>query len=207
MLKADYQAALSCLRKNRWLFLGVAVGFFTITFLSGIIFYLAFSQNPSLLEEMMSWVNELLGSKEIIDEYGKMNVFRLFLANFMAVTHSILLGLLPFFYLPVLALLLNAVLIGVVGAAALLLGMPPMALVASLVPHGIFELPALILGAGIGLRLCHSLVRRMLRRPEPKFTVLVCDLVRVLVLVVIPLLIAAAIIESYVTGPIASLFL
>ncbi len=207
MLTEEFRAAFAYLKTLRRLLIGVAAGFLLVAILSGIVASIAFRADSALLERLMQEVTKLIGGKEIVNEQGELNASRLFLANFTAVTSSILYGLVPFLFLPMFTLLLNAGLIGVVSAAALHLGMPPAALTASLLPHGIFEIPALLLGAAIGLRLCHSLTRRIFHRPEPRFLVLVGELTRVTVLIVIPLLAVAAVIESYVTGPITSLFL
>ena len=103
---------------------------------------------------------------------------------------------------------LNAGMLGVVSAAALRMGIPPAALAASLLPHGVFEIPALLISGTMGLTFCHSIVRRILHLPEPlPLIVLIHELLRTTVLVVLPLLALAAVIEAQVTGPIASLFL
>ncbi len=156
----------------------------------------------------MEQVGELLDSKQIADETGQLDAFRLFLANFWASGITLLYGGVPFLYLPLWPMALNAGMLGVVSAAALRMGIPPAALAASLLPHGVFEIPALLISGTMGLTFCHSIVRRILHLPEPlPLIVLIHELLRTTVLVVLPLLALAAVIEAHVTGPIASLFL
>ena len=75
-------------------------------------------------------------------------------------------------------------------------------------PHGIFELPALILAFATGLYVCGQ-VTRLCRRDKEALHVWDCLLLmsRVLFLALLPLLAAAAVVEAYVTPLVASLFL
>lgn len=208
MFREEYRAAFGFLREHRRMLRWVTILFLSATLLSGAALWVVFGNDPALLEQLMQQVAELFASKEIMDEAGQINALRLFLSNFWASSLALLYGVFPFLFLPLLLLLFNAVLIGVVSATALRLGFPPLALIASLLPHGIFEIPALLLSCTMGIILCRSIVRRILRRPEPqRFLALVHELLRASVLIVVPLLAVAAVIESYVTGAIASLFL
>jgi len=82
-------------------------------------------------------------------------------------------------------------------------------------PHGIFELPALFYSAGIGAFICmeisRTLVHHFQRRdtrdgPLPIFTVLK-ERLWPYFLVVIPLLVIAAVVETFITKPLALRFL
>ena len=77
-----------------------------------------------------------------------------------------------------------------------------------ILPHGIFELPALILAFATGLYVCGQ-VTRLCRRDKEALHVWDCLLLmsRVLFLALLPLLAAAAVVEAYVTPLVASLFL
>jgi uncharacterized membrane protein SpoIIM required for sporulation len=73
-------------------------------------------------------------------------------------------------------------------------------LFAFIVPHGILELPAAVIATASAVRIGAALVSR-----QPNLTVgegwllAVIDFVKVFVFVVLPLLVAAALIEAYVT--------
>ena len=79
---------------------------------------------------------------------------------------------------------------------------------ASLLPHGIFELPALILAFSMGLYICGHLTRRCRRDPAALPLGACLGLAaRLLVFLLLPLLILAALTEAYVTPLAAGLFL
>ena len=208
MLREEYRAALAFLRGRRRMLRLVTVCFLAGGLATAIGAWTAFSSDPALIGTLMEQVGELLDSKQIADERGQLDAFRLFLANFWASGITLLYGGVPFLYLPLWPMALNAGMLGVVSAAALRMGIPPAALAASLLPHGVFEIPALLISGTMGLTFCHSIVRRILHLPEPlPLIVLIHELLRTTVLVVLPLLALAAVIEAQVTGPIASLFL
>ena len=78
---------------------------------------------------------------------------------------------------------------------------------AALLPHGIFELPALILAAALGLFLCRQMTRRC-RHDETALPLPVCltQIARVFLLLIAPLLAVAAVMEAYVTPLLIGLF-
>lgn len=102
-------------------------------------------------------------------------------------------------------MLFNGVLIGnLVFAIGLETGVGP--IVALIVPHGIFELPALFVAAGVGFRLLHRAGQRIAGTRDALFTR--AYLVRTGALVAFGwlLLVLAAFVEAYLTVPIAELF-
>ena len=105
--------------------------------------------------------------------------------------------------LPVCFLLLNGYAIGLVlyitiqskGIASFLL---------AIVPHGIFELPAVLLGASIGIFLGARATKRLFGKFE---TTLKSDLrraIRFYCAVILPLLLVAAFVEAFITSAIVS---
>ena len=87
-------------------------------------------------------------------------------------------------------------------------GLPLSLYLAALLPHGIFELAALVLAAACGVYLCRNIGRLVTNSPKKIPAVeLLTDLLRVLVMVIAPLTAAAAFIESYITPVIASFFM
>ena len=72
-----------------------------------------------------------------------------------------------------------------------------------IVPHGVLELPAVLLGASIGLLLGRHSINRLLGKAE---TSLGSELARALsffIVIIIPLLVLAALIEAFVTPILA----
>ena len=107
----------------------------------------------------------------------------------------------------VLILFSNAYLIGVMGAYYRINALSIPAFLAGILPHGVFELTALALGAAIGFTICLTLVKKILHTPgTPPMRELVSDGLRTLLLVVLPLLVCAAVVEAYLTPQIMELF-
>jgi stage II sporulation protein M len=95
--------------------------------------------------------------------------FMIFLNNFLKalqiIASGILFGIGPFF-----ALMSNGILIGVVVMeAAEKTGIHPLLLVVTkILPHGIFEIPALLIAAAFGFRISAALFRRILAVFSPE---------------------------------------
>jgi uncharacterized membrane protein SpoIIM required for sporulation len=108
---------------------------------------------------------------------------------------------LSFGAVPLLLLLSPMLLVGFFAGEAFVLGFNPLLfLVAFILPHGIFELPAVVLATAFSVRLGASIMS-----PPPGFTISeslllsLADLIKVFVLLVIPLLLLAAALEVHVT--------
>jgi stage II sporulation protein M len=71
----------------------------------------------------------------------------------------------------------------------------------SVVPHGILELPAVFLGTAIGLMLGASFTRRLTTKSEDiRIGAELGQALKFFVIIIVPLLIAAAFVEAYVTS-------
>lgn len=140
------------------------------------------------------------GVMERFSEARDLSAFETFIfilrTNIVATSLMVLLGF--FFGLaPLFVVLLNGFLIGVVASVgASLSGGATIAI--GLLPHGIIEIPAFILAASLGLRLGVKFVR-LLFLQEP-FRKEFGNTALYYLAVIIPLLIAAAFVETYVTG-------
>jgi uncharacterized membrane protein SpoIIM required for sporulation len=100
-----------------------------------------------------------------------------------------------------LVYIVNLSTVGVLLGVFQLLGYSPLTLtVTGLLPHGIFEIPALILASAAMLRIGVVLVTPQMGRSLGEVMLeLLADWAKVAVGVVIPLLLIAAVIETYVT--------
>ena len=135
-----------------------------------------------------------------ISETGTLSLIDLLLNNWMAILMCVVYGFIPFLFLPVLILFSNAYLVGVMGAYYHINGIPMLVFFAGILPHGIFELPALVIAAAMGFILCLTLVKKLLHTPNtPPMKELASDTLRTLLLVVFPLLLCAAVVEAYIT--------
>lgn len=120
--------------------------------------------------------------------------------NFKVVIFSMVLGI--FFGIPSLAIVyLNGLLIGIVGGISEEQGVSMLQFCLGIIPHGIFEIPAFLLAAAIGVRIGFMVLpvlhpRRMtlIELFEP-----VLNLVSIGLRIIIPLLLVAAVIEVTLT--------
>lgn len=175
----------------------------------GILVALSFGGGlalPEVRDLVAEWM--FSAAEQVAGEEGRISMWALLSNNLTACGLSILYGLLPFLYYPALALGLNAVILGGLGAYYVANGYPLGLYLAGLLPHGVFELPALILSFSGGLYLCGQLTRR-LRKRETAMPLLQSGacLSMVYMVLIAPLLLAAAYLEAYVTPLIVSLFL
>ena len=87
-------------------------------------------------------------------------------------------------------------------------GMPLSVFLAGILPHGVFELPALAIAAALGFTLCLTLAKKILRAPgTPLMKDLASDVLRTLLLILFPLVLVAALMEAYVTPLVMGMFL
>jgi stage II sporulation protein M len=105
---------------------------------------------------------------------------------------------------PVIFLLINGAILGAVIPAAVESRGLWIALM-TLLPHGIFELPAIFLGTSIGLRLGVHPLRRLVGHTEMTLYREFVRGLRVFAKVILPLLLLAAAVEVFVTPLIAGL--
>ena len=151
---------------------------------------------------------EQVAEAGVVDEAGRMSVFALLVNNWRAMLLSAAYGLIPFIFLPVISLMSNGAMLGIMAGVYQASGMPLAALAAGVLPHGVFELPALILSIACGVRLCRNMCLLTVRsREKVPFMELAEELLRVLVLAVAPLTVAAAFVECYVTPVVMGWFL
>ncbi len=177
------------------------------TFLIGFAVFVVVAAGAAILlqgrpddtADFIRMINEMF-EKKGLEVNGQISAWRLLLNNLMASGLMVILGLVPFLFLPLIAMAENAFLIGVMFAGAGLMGVNWSDLALGLIPHGVFELPAVFLSVGLGAWLCGESVKKILgRNKERTYFFMLAEVSRFFVLVIIPLLIAAALVEAYVT--------
>lgn len=169
-----------------------------------VLAYIAGRLFPDIPASVISAFNEDIAGSGIVQEDGSFNVLALFTNNLRAMVLGVLYGFIPFLYLPALALGVNAAILGMLAS---LIDGQWLLLAAGILPHGIFELPALFLSLAAGLCLCKN-INVYIRKNEKGFMKpLLLNILRVVVLLVLPLLVIAAVMETYVTPALMQLFL
>jgi len=124
----------------------------------------------------------------------------IFVNNSVKTLAAILLGL-AIGVVPALFLVVNGLVLGVVlFLSSHSRGVWPSLL--SILPHGVIELAAVFLGTAIGLMLGDFVLKRLLRRSDAKIGPELGRAMRFFSLVIVPMLLAAALIEAFVTTAI-----
>ncbi|WP_298022429.1 stage II sporulation protein M [uncultured Dysosmobacter sp.] len=161
---------------------------------------------PDLRTQLVKLVLDAMDGLHVVEEDGSLSALGLFSNNLRACAFTMVYGLIPFLYLSAMALGINAMLLGILAAWYLSEGVSMLGYLAAIVPHGIFELPALVLAFAMGLYVCGQLTRRC-RRDSSALHVWDCLVLisRMLLLVLIPLLAVSAVVEAYVTPAVLSL--
>ena len=76
--------------------------------------------------------------------------------------------------------------------------------VLSLLPHGILELPAVFLGTAIGIMIGTSIARKLFAKSANKIGIEVGQALKFFATVIVPLLLVAALVETYVTSALVT---
>lgn len=169
-------------------------------------FFLGLTE-PDTTAAVLESFSQLAEESGVLDKAtGGIALFPLLENNWMAMLTTMVMGFIPFLLLPAVSLLSNGVLVGVLAGVyctteELGLGL----FLAGILPHGIFEIPALLLSGACGVALCLNTSRFFLGRSPRPVLPLIEDLLRVLLLLVAPLTVAAAAVECYITPLILSL--
>ena len=178
--------------------------FLAVSILGGMLVALYGADQVMELEKIVQDTIGQLG-EEIFAEDVSLPVIPLFINNVRASFMATALGLIPFLRLPILSFIINVLLIPVV-LGAINLGNPMgvvSAFVLGVLPHGIIELTAILISIIMGLRICRSIswaIRGKSGEMRPGEIIMLS--VKTFVLVVIPALAVAAVIEIYVTTAI-----
>ncbi|MEA4813610.1 MAG: stage II sporulation protein M [Oscillospiraceae bacterium] len=183
-----------------------AVAFAILTII-GFVACLIFQ---SVMNMFVTYLSTFISTSGIIDESGNVSAPLLFANNLKASIFSIVFGVFPFVYLPAFPLGLNSTLIGAMAAYYVVNRLSLAAFFAGIIPHGIFEIPALIVSFALGIYLCSevsSAVREKNRENVKPIGPIFANLARTYVFFVAPLLLVAAIVEAYVTPLVISLFM
>jgi len=150
-------------------------------------------QNPDLAATYVGDVAEKL--QWILDLSPSQMMMAIFLNNLFASTVALLLGV-GFGIVPAVVVIVNGLVVGLVVHQAMLAGGLGFVIVAIL-PHGVIELPTVLVCIGVGFRLGHLMIKSLLGRGGDLEGELRATL-RLLRWVVLLLFVAAAI-ETFIT--------
>ncbi len=157
-------------------------------------------------QQMTKFIQDARQSVGLAQAHQRLPASFIFANNLRATFLVFLAGLVSFSVLGMLVYLLNIGLVGGVLGVFHLVGYSPWVLfVAGLLPHGIFEIPALMLGSAVVLRMGAVLVTPQTGKSMGQVILeQLADWLKVFLGLVVPLLAIAATIEAYVTPSILS---
>ena len=204
MIKEQYKKTFHFIGKDmRWIVLGTVVIFIALIVLTDLFFMKHTDMMTQLLQEFQETLKDIAPD-------GTISAPLLFLNNLKACLIAMATGLIPFLFIPVLVLGVNAVVMGAVASMYRMAGMSVVSMyLFGILPHGIFELPAILLSISMGLYLCYCLVKRICEGRYNRGIVkeALGNMMRTLLTLIIPLLAVAAVIETYVTPILMSHFI
>ncbi len=178
----------------------------TIILIAGIaIGFLQSDLVESIARDMLSQVKEVAGKLKGSQEAS--TFFRvIFLNNLLSSVLMMILGLF-FAIFPIYGLLANSILLGYLLEKMSAAGLNPLQVfLVGILPHGIFELPAVVFAASMGIRYGFTALRTlfMVWRPDERAVirrewVAIVKQFPIALLVVVVLLVIAAFVESVIT--------
>lgn len=198
--RIEIPATLRQLRQPLFIVLGVAI----LTIAASYAWVVAYAPTyieitPERVQAIQKYLSENLGNLDVLSE--NIPAPWLFLSNVRATVLFLFAGLISFATLGVALFMVNMGLIGaVLGGASLISFSPVLVFASAILPHGVFELTAVIVATAAVLK-----VGAVLVTPQPDksmgeiFLLSLADWFRVFIGLVVPLLAIAALIEVYVT--------
>lgn len=175
------------------IFIALSVFIFALTAVMG---YAAAEVDPQFASR---WTEELASLRWIMEQPPIAIMIIIFLKNLLASAMAMLLGL-GLGIIPLLVVSSNGFLLGIVGHSALEKA-GPLFLAAGILPHGIIELPCVLVSIAIGFRLGY-LLALTIAREETELSTETRIAIHFLGFWIAPLLLFAAAIETFIT-PIA----
>jgi uncharacterized membrane protein SpoIIM required for sporulation len=154
---------------------------------------------PVRIQEAQKYIGENLGNLDVLS--ATIPAPWLFFSNVRATVAFLFAGLISFSTLGVTLFMVNMALIGgVLGAASLIQFSPWLVFASAILPHGVFELTAVIIATAAVLK-----VGAVIVTPQPDksmgevFLLSLADWFKVFIGLVVPLLAIAAVVEVYLT--------
>lgn len=160
---------------------------------------------PQVAENILRFFTQAVDLDALTSADAKNVATALFLNNVTAAFSAILWGLVPFAYLSVFSLGFNFFVVGAVGAYYVHGGTSLAAYLAGILPHGVVELPTLVLFCAAGLYLCSCTTARVRGNKDIRLIPVLAQISTLFLWVILPLLALAALIEAYVTPQLLSL--
>jgi len=172
--------------------------FATVLFAVSIVIGVGFvNLNPGFGEEVMSLFNDQVVG-QILSDSQAILAFKIFLNN-LTTCVLLFLGGASLGLVTMLILSVNGLLVGVV-TELVRAQQGALYIVAALVPHGVFEIPAVLISGGLGFLLARAIISEWHGLGDAAAEAR--SLARIFLRVVFPLLLVAAVVEAFITPAI-----
>lgn len=173
---------------------------FIVTSIASYFIFRSFVTSDQI-DEILTQIGDMFESRGLtFDTSAFDTMIALFVNNTRVALLAFLLGMIPLF-IPYVFVVVNAAIIGLVAMIVDFAGESVMKVIAlGILPHGITEISAILLGAAMGLSLNRHIWHRM-RGKETDVTLKALFFVgvKMFLFIVVPLLAISAVIEAYVT--------
>ena len=182
-LREEYVRSWKYLKESKK-FIYLAIGIFVVFFFVGLFLY----PPDIILNYILDFISQLLEKTQSMS-FSQLTSFIFFnnlKSSFFGIIFGVVLGIFP-----VLALIANGYILGFVSSLTVV--EEGIFSLWRILPHGIFELPAIFISFGLGLKFGSFIFSK--NKPKA-FNDFLINSFRVFLLIVIPLLIVAAIIEG-----------
>ncbi|WP_062352887.1 stage II sporulation protein M [Bacillus kwashiorkori] len=214
MKVANFKEHVKGIYKEQWIsFKNYYWKYFVIMLLlfifSSLGVYYLVKNNEELVLSVMKEILTLFEEKNLLspDQTSLQLAYGLFLNNSLASLLIFLTGIIPIFLPSIGIIVLNGGIIGIVLAFINMTGQSVAStLFASVVPHGIFEIPAIVLSGALAFYVTIGIYRKI-NDANFSFKQVLWNACKTFIFVCIPLLILAASIEAFITPWIMDQFL
>ncbi len=170
-----------------------AVAVFSVSFAVGILISVKY---PDVSEKLLEMLKDTYGGITALDPFERMlEIFKNNVRNsFIALFLGLGFGIIPFAFAAI-----NGVVLGIL-VELFLRKQGAFFVIAAILPHGIIELPMVLISVGIGFRLGHIAYLSLMHLKTMHELIHELKLgVFFYIKIVVPLLLLAALIESYIT--------
>jgi stage II sporulation protein M len=183
-------------------FLGIIVALFLFSAAAG---YMVPAASPEITGTLLSGLQDK--AESLSGQSPPMMMLGIFTNNaigsLMALLFGLIAGLFPLFFVVSNGLVIGVMLEIIIGKLGVAGGATVFA--AGILPHGILELPAVFISAAIGLRLGYAALRSLLKG-DGRVADHLKEGLLIFLFWIIPMLLVAAFIETFVTGAILAYF-
>ncbi len=181
-LRKEYQLAFEYIKESKKFIFAALIMFFAFALIGFFV-----PAPASIVELIKQYVKDILEKTGDLSGIGLIGF--IFWNNFQTSLFAMLLGIVLGIF-PALVIIINGYLLGFISKIGV--ESEGISVLWKLVPHGIFELPAVFISIALGLKLGMFMLKKDKRTIGDYFF----DSLRVFLLIITPLLIIAAIIEG-----------